>query len=146
MYTLSHYIAEKFPILKHCWCIPCLITLLRCSQSWNIADVYLVSLHCWKVPNLKTLLMYNLCYYMAELYPILLHCRTMIYLIHCCRLSRNFVGSQSESSITSPKSPHSCRLGWRFLCSMISYSESSVNVTRRGIRQQCFKIGNISAM
>ena len=80
LYHLSCYIAELFPILKHCWGILYLITLLRFSQSWNIADVYPHLLPCWVVPKLKTLLMYSVCYYMAELKPILLHCRTMVYL------------------------------------------------------------------
>ena len=55
-YTLPCYNAELFPNMKHSSSIPCLITLLRCSQSWNIADVYLVFLDCWDFPNLKTLL------------------------------------------------------------------------------------------
>ena len=47
-------------------------------------------------------------------------------LIHCCRFSLNVVGSQSESSNTSPKSPESCRLRCRGLCSMIGWSGLTV--------------------
>ena len=50
-HTLSFYIAELFPILKHCWRILCLFRLLRC-------------------PNLETLLTYILSYYIAELFLI----------------------------------------------------------------------------
>ena len=122
-HILSFYLAELFPISKYCWCVPCIITLLKSSQSWNIAEVLPVSWHCRAVPNFKTLLTYTLCYYMAELYPISVHCRTIP--IHCCRFSRNVVGSQSESGNTSPKSPESCRLGCRFLCFVIGSSDST---------------------
>ena len=47
MYTLFDYIAEKLPILKYCCCNICLVTLLRCSQSWNIANVFRVLLQSW---------------------------------------------------------------------------------------------------
>ena len=70
-YTLPCYIAELFPNLKHSSSITCLITLLRCSQSWNIADVYLVFLDWWDFPNLETLLTFTLSYYIAELFLIL---------------------------------------------------------------------------
>ena len=74
MYTLSNYIAEMFPTLKHCWYVPCLITLLRCSQPWNINDVYPVLLHCCAIPNLETKLISTLSYYNAKLFQILEHC------------------------------------------------------------------------
>ena len=62
---------------------------------------------------------------MAELYPIPI-VELWSIVIHCCRFSRKIVGSQSDLSITSPKSPETCRLECRFLCSMIGYSELKI--------------------
>ena len=91
--VLSYYKAELFPILKQCRCVPCLFTLLKNSQSWNITVVLPVLLHGWVFPNLKTflkfILFYLQCwdvlnvetlmtntfsYYLAELSLILQHC------------------------------------------------------------------------
>ena len=80
--------AELVPILKHCRCVPCHNTLLKCSQSWNIADVNLVLLHCWAVPYLETLLKYTLSYYNAELLPVLKHCRCVPSLTPLLKSSR----------------------------------------------------------
>ena len=118
--------------------------MLRCFQSWNLADVDLVILHCWAVLNLMTLLRHALCYYAAEMFAILKHgrrfpCATtrlsynlsyynveiLSILKHCCRFSRNVVGSRSESSIRTSTSPKSYRLVWRFPCLMIGYSYST---------------------
>ena len=41
---LTYYNAELFSILRHCGWTPWLFTLLRSSESWNIADIYPVSL------------------------------------------------------------------------------------------------------
>ena len=144
MYTLSCYIAEKLPILKHCWPITCLVTLVSCSPSNKIAEAYFILIRCLDVPHPETRSTYTLFWYIAELFPILKHCwripcaitwlsytlswyivELWSILIHCCQFSRNVVDSQSESSITSLKSPGSCRLGCRFLCSMITWSEST---------------------
>ena len=124
MHTLSYYLAELFLISYYCWGISFLNTLLRYSQSW-------------------TLLTYTLCYYMAELYPILVHCRTMVYLNTLLSVFTNVVGSQSESSITSPESPESCRLEWRFLWSLVGIAQPC-NSTR--YTSAMLKIGNISAV
>ena len=92
IYTLPYYIVGMFPILKysdvssvslhcwaisilkHCWCLPWLITLLSCSESYDIAEPYLVLLHHWAVSNLESLLTYGLSFYIAEKFPILKHC------------------------------------------------------------------------
>ena len=73
----------------------CFITLVSYFQHFYIAELYPYLSHCWGIPNIETLLSYTLSYYIVELAPIL---------IHCCRLSRNVVGSQSESSKTPPNS------------------------------------------
>ena len=87
---------------------------------------------------------------MAELYPLLLQYRTMVYPNTMLSVSRNVVGSQSESSITSAKSPESCRLGCGFLCSMIGHSESTQESQQSNriayTPEQCTKIGYFSAM
>ena len=90
MCPLSYYIAEKIPILKHCWGITFFVTLLSCSQSWNIADVYVVILHCWAVPKLITLLSHVLSYYLAELFPILKQCSGTPCLITMLRCSESW--------------------------------------------------------
>ena len=106
-YGLSHYIAQLFLTLEPCWCIPCLITVLRFSwykkccclsclitllsyfQSWTFADVDNVFLLCWDVPSLGALLTYTLFWFIAELFPILKNC--------CCPPCLNIwlKGSQS---------------------------------------------------
>ena len=70
-YNLSYYNAELFPFLKHCRCIPCHNTLLKSSQSGNLADVLPVLLHCWAFPNLETMLTNTLSFYIAELFLII---------------------------------------------------------------------------
>ena len=47
--------AELFHFLKRCWCIPCLITLLRCSQSQNNAGIYHLLLFGWTILYLTTI-------------------------------------------------------------------------------------------
>ena len=54
--TLSFYISEKFPILKHWWRITCLVTVLSCSHFWNFANINLIFLLCWVVPTFESLL------------------------------------------------------------------------------------------
>ena len=75
MYTLSHYIAEKLPapILKNCWRITCLVTLLSCSPSYNNAEAYFKLSRCWDIPDLYTLPLYTPSCYIAELFRILEH-------------------------------------------------------------------------
>ena len=71
MFTLSCYIAEVFPILEHCCCVPCFIIWLRDSQSWNIPDLYPVSLQYWDVPYLETFPTFTLSYYIIHLFLVL---------------------------------------------------------------------------
>ena len=89
-YTESQNIAEQFPIsiitelypiLTHCWDIPYLITLLSTSQ---------ILIHCWAILNSNTLLRYTDSQNIAEqfpisllteLYPILTHRWGIPYLI-----------------------------------------------------------------
>ena len=94
-YYLSHYNANTLSILKYCWCLPCLITLLRCSQSRKIADVYLVILRCWAVCKFSffwriscfvTLLSRFPSYNYAEAHLNLLHCCENLICNHCWRI------------------------------------------------------------
>ena len=62
------------PNKKLCWFVPCLIALLRGSQTWNTADVFPVILHCWTVPYLQSFLTSTLSCYIVEVFPILEHC------------------------------------------------------------------------
>ena len=102
-HILSYNLDELLPILKACWCIPCLFKLLRCSQSWKkcwripcritslscswsykITETHLDLLQEWVFPKPKTLLMYILCYNTAEMFSqswknaeedfVMLHC------------------------------------------------------------------------
>ena len=84
MYYLACYIAELFPIFKLYWGIFYFITLLRCSQSWNTANVYTVLLHCWAVPKLETLVTYTLSYYIAEIYQCWTIADLYLVILHCC--------------------------------------------------------------
>ena len=89
MYTPSYFLSELFPMLKHCWCKLCPTTLLRCSWSWNIADVYigcLITLLSWSPPKIS--LNHILSYYKAELFPILKHWWCTLCLITKLRCSR----------------------------------------------------------
>ena len=89
-------LTELYPILTHCWGIPCLNTLLSNSQKL---------VHCWAIPNPNTFLRHSLSQNIAEqfpnsilteLYPILTHCWGIPYLntllsnsqilIHCWAL------------------------------------------------------------
>ena len=106
LFTLSYHMAENFPILKRCWFVACLFTLLRCSQCWNNVDItlsdyidasfpscntaeaYLLLLSCWAIHSLQTLLISTLSFYLAELLPILKHCwgiPCLITLLTCCQ-------------------------------------------------------------
>ena len=87
-YTLSHYIAEMFPTLKHCWRNTCLVTLLLCSHSWNIAKAQLILLLFWTVPKFETLLTYTLSCYIAEKIPIWKHCECIFYSFTLLRSSQ----------------------------------------------------------
>ena len=91
--------------------MPCLVSLMSCSQSSNIADVYPDLLQCWAVLKFRTHTVdvypvllhgwYTISWYIVELWSILLNYR---------QVSWNVVESQSESSATSPKISKSCRL------------------------------------
>ena len=66
IHTIQLYIAEKYPVLIHCWgvytilllCwgIRYLINLLSYTQHYYIVVVYSSLLHCWAIPNRKTIL------------------------------------------------------------------------------------------
>ena len=95
-----------------------LVTLLSCSQSWNIVDVYLVLLQCWTVPNIITVLSHILSYYNAELFPILKHCGCIPPFITLLKSSKPWIItdfytclvtllSRSHSRITPDVSPFS---------------------------------------
>ena len=105
LYYLSCYIAELFPsyniaeayfILLLCWdvlnleTLTCynaelqLLTLLKSSQSWNIAQsCYIAELFpilCWGILYVITLLRCSQSWNIADVYPDLLHCWTVLNL------------------------------------------------------------------
>ena len=49
-----------YAILILCWNTPCFITLWGFTQHFYIADPYPILKRCWGIANIKTLLSYNL--------------------------------------------------------------------------------------
>ena len=63
-----------YAILLLCWSTPCLITLLRYTLSYYMAKKFPISIHCCAIPNPNTILRYTLSYYMAKQFPVSIHC------------------------------------------------------------------------
>ena len=151
-YFESRHIVEVHPVLLHWWIVPNLRTLVMYTLSYYFDEMFPVVEFCWRIPSAITWLIYTLSQYIVELWSILKH---------CCRYSRKFVGSQSQLSITLPKSPESCQTGCKCLCSMICTGCTGCtgctsakcqdwkhlnNVIRQRLIAQCSKIGNNSAI
>ena len=79
-----------FRILKYCFCITCLVTLLSCSLFYNVSGTYFIFLFCWDVLNLETLPTFTPSCYIAELFPILKHCWGILYPVTLLRCSQSW--------------------------------------------------------
>ena len=83
-YTVLIHRRVVYAILLLCWSTPCCITLLSYIQQFHIAELYLILTHGWAIPYLSTL---------SNYYRFIINRR---------QFSRNVIGSQSKSSVSSP--------------------------------------------
>ena len=117
IHTIHYYFTEIYPVLPHwwvayailllCWSTVCFFTLLSNSEFQYFSELYPIPKHCWGIPNIIALLRSTLTHYIAEIHQLLTHCWSIPYIryfsncgwseIYFQRLSRNVVGSQSES-------------------------------------------------
>ena len=124
-HVLSCYIAEVFPILENYWCLHCLFTLLRRSQSWSIAGLNPDLVDCLAIPNRKELLLRTLCTCAAETFPITQPCWFVLCVITLLRCSQSWKTADKSLSYYFAELFHILCQCWDISCliTLLRYSQ-----------------------